>query len=110
MALRVSICCSPKSRHHTAKPYRRRIRQFAICNSHYSALWVLLVLVLVSAGFRFFDDGRLTPQEQRGREIYLRGTSPSGKKISAVMGNGGAGVPASAIPRGNLHRPEGVGR
>src|SRR5262249_5532116 len=109
MALRVSICRS-KSRHHTAKPYRRRIRQFAIFNFHHSALWVLLVIVLVSAGFRFFDDGRLTPQERRGRELYLRGTSPSGKKISAVMGNSGTEIPASSIACANCHGREGLGK
>ncbi|HWX42814.1 MAG TPA: ABC transporter substrate-binding protein [Blastocatellia bacterium] len=63
-----------------------------------------------SSAFRPPDDGGFTPQEQRGREIYLRGKSPSGKGITAVMGNGGAEIPAATIACVNCHGRDGLGK
>jgi ABC-type branched-subunit amino acid transport system substrate-binding protein len=48
-----------------------------------------------------------------GRQIYLEGTSPSaaagGEKILAVL-EGGAEIPAAALPCGNCHGLDGKGR
>src|SRR5215831_17606995 len=78
--------------------------------NRYLPLVALAALITVSAAFKPSDDGGLTAQEQRGREIYLRGTSPSGKITSAVMGNGGAEIPASSLACANCHGREGLGK
>jgi len=65
---------------------RRRRRLFA------TALLALLscaVAALLAAA-------PLTVEQQRGRQIYLEGSSPSGGEITAVMGEEGVEVPASA--------------
>ncbi len=47
----------------------------------------------------------------RGREIYLRGISPSGAELTAEMGaRGGPVVPAASLPCVNCHGPDGRGR
>ena len=43
----------------------------------------------------------LTPQESRGKQIYLRGTSASGKNILAYVGQGSVEVPGSAMACAN---------
>src|SRR5262245_31908790 len=80
---------------------------FARCLS-----FVALTAVILTStrGFRPAADGQLTPQEQRGREIYLRGVSLSGRKITAVMGGSGTEIPASAIACANCHGREGQGK
>jgi ABC-type branched-subunit amino acid transport system substrate-binding protein len=52
----------------------------------------------------------LTPQEQRGRQIYLEGTSPSGGEIVAVMGESQIEVPAASVPCSSCHGRDGRGR
>src|SRR5262249_20515008 len=77
----------------------------------YLSLIVLSALILTSTSASGPQaESRLTPQEQRGREIYLRGISSSGKEISAVMGNSGTQIPASSIACANCHGPEGRGK
>jgi len=51
----------------------------------------------------------LTPQEKRGQQIYLKGTSPSGQEILAELGVGTT-IPASALPCANCHGVDGLGR
>jgi ABC-type branched-subunit amino acid transport system substrate-binding protein len=48
-------------------------------------------------------------QFQRGRQIYLEGTSPSGGTITAVMSDAGVEVPASAVPCSGCHGRDGKG-
>ncbi len=50
--------------------------------------------------------------EERGRSLYMEGTSPSGGEIVAVMGAGGEAVevPASAMPCSSCHGRDGRGR
>ena len=50
----------------------------------------------------------LTPQERRGRAIYLRGESPSGKEIQAVVGE--VDVPASTMTCAGCHGTRGEGK
>lgn len=52
----------------------------------------------------------LTPQEQRGRQIYLEGTSPSGGEIVAVLGDAQVEVPAASVPCSSCHGRDGRGR
>jgi ABC-type branched-subunit amino acid transport system substrate-binding protein len=49
-------------------------------------------------------------REEFGRQIYRRGVSPSGSAITAVFGNGGPEVPASAVPCAGCHGRDGRGR
>jgi ABC-type branched-subunit amino acid transport system substrate-binding protein len=52
----------------------------------------------------------LTASEQRGRALYLRGESASGRAIAAVIGKGETTeIPASSLPCGSCHGPEGRG-
>jgi ABC-type branched-subunit amino acid transport system substrate-binding protein len=56
------------------------------------------------------DAASLTESEQRGRQIYLHGTSSSGRAITAVIGQGETTeLAASALPCGSCHGPEGKG-
>ena len=48
---------------------------------------------------------------ERGREIYLRGVSPSGAELTAEVGvRGGAVVPAASLPCVNCHGRDGRGK
>ncbi|HEX7317705.1 MAG TPA: ABC transporter substrate-binding protein [Pyrinomonadaceae bacterium] len=50
----------------------------------------------------------LTSQERRGRAIYLRGESPSGKEIKALVGE--VDVPASTVTCAGCHGARGEGK
>ncbi len=50
----------------------------------------------------------LTPQERRGRAIYLRGESASGKEIAAIIGE--VDVPASTVTCEGCHGTRGEGK
>src|SRR5215510_1835611 len=52
----------------------------------------------------------LTPQERRGQQIYLQGTSPAGRTLTAVLNKEGAEVPASVLPCANCHGHDGRGK
>jgi len=52
----------------------------------------------------------LTVEQQRGRQIYLDGSSPSGGEVTAVMGEEGVEVPASAVTCAGCHGRDGRGR
>jgi ABC-type branched-subunit amino acid transport system substrate-binding protein len=49
-------------------------------------------------------------QESRGKQIYVQGTSPSGKEILAYIGDSSLEVPASAMPCANCHGIDGMGK
>lgn len=70
---------------------------------------VALILTCVSLTAPF-QSSKLSREEQRGQEIYLKGTSPSGKGITAVIGDEGIEVPASALVCASCHGRDGVGR
>jgi ABC-type branched-subunit amino acid transport system substrate-binding protein len=52
----------------------------------------------------------LTPQEKRGKEIYLRGTSASGREIMAYLGEASLEVPASTMTCAGCHGFDGQGK
>ncbi len=62
---------------------------------------LLLASLLLGAG--------LTPQEERGRRIYVETTSPSGGEIVAVLGEG-VELEGSAVPCASCHGRDGKGR
>jgi len=53
-------------------------------------------------------EGGLSPQERRGKAIYLRGASPSGKEITAMVGD--LDVPASTMTCAGCHGLRGEGK
>lgn len=52
----------------------------------------------------------LSPQERRGKQIYVQGTSPSGRDIFAYLGDDSLEVPASTLPCANCHGLDGRGK
>jgi ABC-type branched-subunit amino acid transport system substrate-binding protein len=52
----------------------------------------------------------LTMQEKRGKQIYLRATSPSGKPILAYLGNPPVEMPATAMTCAGCHGLDGRGK
>ena len=68
--------------------------------------FLLVFLILGSASAQT----PLTPQESRGKEIYLLGTSKSGKDILAYIGDSSLEVPASSMACANCHGMAGHGK
>jgi len=52
----------------------------------------------------------LTLRERRGKQIYVKGTSPSGKEILAYLGESSLEVPGSSMPCANCHGLDGKGK
>lgn len=73
-------------------------------NRYLSILLALLCLGSASA------QTPLTPQESRGKEIYLLGTSKSGKDILAYIGDSSLEVPGSSMTCANCHGMAGEGK
>jgi ABC-type branched-subunit amino acid transport system substrate-binding protein len=65
----------------------------------------LLLLLTVSLSAQ----NQLTPKQERGRQIYEHGISPSDVAIKASLG-GGTQVAASIVPCINCHGNDGLGR
>ena len=53
-------------------------------------------------------EGALSPQEKRGKALYMRGASPSGKEITAMVGE--LDVPASTMTCAGCHGVRGEGK
>jgi len=74
------------------------------------ALGLMLVFVLIGSAFANGPaTGKLTDQEKRGKFIYLRGSSPSGREITCYLGDGATEVPAAAMLCANCHGFDGRG-
>jgi ABC-type branched-subunit amino acid transport system substrate-binding protein len=52
----------------------------------------------------------LSAQEKRGKQIYVQGTSASGKEILAYLGDASLEVPASTMACANCHGLDGQGK
>lgn len=50
----------------------------------------------------------LTPAEKRGRQLYLQGESAAGRAVMAMVA-GATELPASSLPCGSCHGPDGRG-
>lgn len=68
------------------------------------SLWLILPLIPARA------QTPMSPQESRGKEIYLLGTSKSGKDVLAYIGDSSLEVPGSAMPCANCHGLAGYGK
>ena len=75
-----------------------------LCRSACVAALACGVLALPAAALE------LTPQEERGKQIYLTGESMTGQPIMATVGAAGIRVPASATPCAGCHGADGLGR
>ena len=74
------------------------------------SLIALLLLALTAPALLVHGAAELTPQEQRGRQIYRDGTSPSGGEIVALLGDARIEVPATSVPCASCHGRDGRGR
>ena len=81
--------------------------------------WMLVVLMTglsVSFSFGWKAQGQVAGadevklRERRGKQIYLQGTSQSGKDILAYLGESSLEVPGSALPCANCHGLNGEGK
>ncbi|HSS78259.1 MAG TPA: ABC transporter substrate-binding protein, partial [Thermoanaerobaculia bacterium] len=77
-------------------------------------LKVLVVPAVLAVLFSIRPASAQVPKDskdpiQRGRQIYLEGTSPAGGEIVAVMSDAGVEVPASTVPCGGCHGRDGKG-
>jgi ABC-type branched-subunit amino acid transport system substrate-binding protein len=76
----------------------------------------LLVVLAFSVGFGRGTQGisagqeSLAQRERRGKQIYVRGTTVSGKEILAYLGDSSIEVPGSAMPCANCHGLNGQGK
>ncbi len=52
----------------------------------------------------------LTAAQTRGKAIYIRGESTTGRPITAVLGDDETGVPAAIVPCANCHGEDGRGK
>jgi mono/diheme cytochrome c family protein len=78
----------------------------SILNSQFSILLFLLALPFVIAAT---PPPAQSPQT-RGRQIYLRGESRSGRELVAVTGSDAVQVPAAALPCAGCHGYDGRGK
>lgn len=72
--------------------------------------WPIFVGAVFALAAQLPQGSELSAEEQRGREIYLRGVSPSGKALSAVLGADGVELPAASFACVNCHGRDGTGR
>ncbi|HEX2271234.1 MAG TPA: ABC transporter substrate-binding protein [Pyrinomonadaceae bacterium] len=72
-----------------------------------TVLSLLVLVLLISSGQA---QQPLTTQERRGKQIYLQGTSPSGKDILAYVGDASLEVPGSVMACANCHGLTGQGK
>lgn len=70
---------------------------------------LLMLLVIGTTSASGPAAGQLTEQEKRGKFIYLRGSSLSGKEITCYLGDGTMEVPAAAMLCANCHGFDGRG-
>lgn len=79
----------------------------------FTAIWVMVMVMIICPVNHALAKAplkrKLTPQEKRGKQIYLLGTSASGREIIALLGET-TEVPASALTCVNCHGYDGKGR
>ena len=71
--------------------------------NHFALFAALSVLCVFNAQAQ-----KLTVSERRGKQIYLRGSSPSGQEITATIGE--LDVPTSTVSCAGCHGPHGEGK
>jgi ABC-type branched-subunit amino acid transport system substrate-binding protein len=89
--------------HH--RPTRYRVVVLTLCLVVFS-----FGLSLAPATHTALAQQPLTPQELRGKQIYLQGASPSGKEILAYVGDSSLEVPGTVMACANCHGIAGQGK
>ena len=54
--------------------------------------------------------GDLTPQDQRGRQLYREGVAADGTRVTAVLGHGSLKLAGTRVACASCHGPDGLGR
>src|ERR1044072_9164677 len=75
---------------------------FALC------LFVAASVLVLNRAQAQSERRPLTPEEKRGKALYLRGESSSGKEITAMLGE--IDVPASTLSCAGCHGARGEGK
>src|SRR5215211_5929522 len=75
-----------------------------------TAIAFLLALLAQAGPSSHFQNDGLTLAERRGQQIYRRGTVSSGQSVTAVLGDSGVELPASAVACLNCHGRDGLGK
>jgi ABC-type branched-subunit amino acid transport system substrate-binding protein len=70
------------------------------------ARWSAIVVLFAAAAF----GAELTPQQQRGKQLYLKGESAANRPVTALLGGDDVEVPASVVPCASCHGRDGRGR
>lgn len=70
--------------------------------------WLVVLICLVPVATTAQDS--LAQQQSRGRQIYVQGTSRSGKEILAYVGDASLEVPGSTLPCAGCHGLDGRGK
>lgn len=71
---------------------------------------ITVILLLGLPPVRSSQASPLTPQERRGKQVYLQGEGPSGRRITAIVGEGSVEVPGGTLPCANCHGFDGRGK
>jgi len=71
---------------------------------------IAIACAAVAAGSAWSADRPLSELEQRGKQIYSTGESPSNAPITAVVSRGATPIPASILPCSGCHGDDGTGR
>lgn len=88
-----------------------RYREPTVSWGHALPARLAFVLALCCiAGVRASAQAPLTPQESRGKQIYVQGTSPAGSEILAYVGEAALEVPGAAMSCANCHGLDGKGK
>jgi ABC-type branched-subunit amino acid transport system substrate-binding protein len=74
------------------------------------SLSLAIVLLLGLRFSTFCFAGPLTPEERRGKQIYLKTISPSGEEIKAFVGIASVEAPGAVMACVNCHGSDGRGR
>ena len=69
---------------------------------------IRVFLILAAGGL--LSAQPLTPQEARGKQLYLHGRSSDGHPMTAHLRSAGVDIPAEQAPCASCHGPDGRGR
>ncbi len=76
-------------------------------------IWKTSILKVLGVAWLFAPvllPAQLTPAQAAGKQIYTQGTSPSGRTLEAILGEGSTRVPATLMVCANCHGTDGKGK
>lgn len=93
------------------QPHRRaRLPRYSKCLAVLAGAALLLSVAQHAQSVAPAQQSALTPQEQRGKQIYVLGTSASGQAILAYLGDESLEVDGSTLACANCHGWDGQGK